>query len=484
MTLSRSAVRIGLGLALLVCLGITLAFDFTVGYAADESSHLHMVEHHSKSLDYASWEDWTEGSYRAHAYHLFSPLPYLVYVPFHWIQQRTDVPRNRITRLGGCVYAVAQFWVTWLLVSQLLGRTGTALLATLAANLIPELRHLHGYVNADSFAILTGTFAFYLIFRMRDGERMRLSLTAWVGLSLAGLAHAKPTAYPIAGVLLAVFAWRLRSYDYSRRELLRRIGIAVCIPIALALPFHLHVYRELGTGEWMAAATHLDLSTTTNHGLIDRRPLDLGKQLQFHWSRAYTIWMTTWGWVPWHAEIPSWILTQVSRLGILGVLGAVVAPRALAPLVVRRSLLLALPPLTLVFTLVVLIFQSGLQIQGRLLLPAGVAALVFLILGGAALLRRLSGISPEHSIAAVSILWIALLAWGNLRLLVPDERFQETGSASRALESHAVVREDLSPPLDAVRPLEHEAFAFEEGTRDVARLDVEGANAPNVGLLQ
>ena len=88
------------------------------------------------------------GSYRGHAYHLFSPAPYFAYVPFHWIQKRTDVERNRITRLGGIVYAIAQFWVVWLLVSELLGKNGTALLVTLAANLIPEIRHLHGYVNA------------------------------------------------------------------------------------------------------------------------------------------------------------------------------------------------------------------------------------------------------------------------------------------------------------------------------------------------
>ena len=251
-----------------------------------------------------------------------------------------------------------------------------------------------------------------------------------------------------------------------------------------SLPFHLHVYRELGTGEWMATATHLDLSTTTNHGVIDRRPLDLAKQLRFHWSRAYTIWMTTWGWVPRHAEIPSSVLKQLSRLGVLGILGAVLAPRGLAPLVARRWMLLALAPITLLFTLAVLALQSGLMIQGRLLLPAGVTTLVFLILGGAAGLRRLSGLSPERSIAAVSILWIAVLSWGNLRLLLPDERVQQTGSTARAQESHAVVREDLAGALDAVRPLEYEAFAFEEGARDVARLDVEITDAAHVGLLQ
>jgi hypothetical protein len=476
--------RLGFGLALLTCLGLTLAFNLTVGYAGDESNHLRIVSHHSETLRPASWEDWSYGTYRGHAYHLFSPVPYAAYIPFHWVQEQTNVARNRITRLGGSVYAIAQFWITWLLVSQLIGKNTPALLATLAVNLIPELRHLHGYVNADSFSILMGTWAFYLMVRMRPGERMDLSFVALIGLALAGLAHSKPTAYPIAGVLFGVFCWRLRSHSYSAREVFRRLGIAICIPLVLAGPFHLHVYDELGTGEWMATATHMDLRVSSTSGIAAQPRLGLDELFKLRQTQRYLIWMSTWGWVPFHGEVPSWLLTSLAWLCALGTAGTVYARRGLSPVVARGSLILGLAPLTVLVTLVILGTASALDVQGRLVLPAGVAAVVFVILGCASILRRVGGVSTERSVALVSILWIALLAIGNLWLLFPDERFQKPESASRPLESHAVVRQDFAPAFEAFGPLEYEALSLEEGSRDLARLDMEIEDATGFRLLQ
>ena len=121
---------------------------------------------------------------------------------------------------------------------------------------------------------------------------MTLSFVAGVGLALAGLALGKPTAYPIAGVLFGVFLWRLRSLDYSRREWLRRIGIAICIPIVLAGPFHLHVYQELGTGELMATATHMDLRMSSTQGVVGQLNPGYLELLKILRPQLFLIWMS------------------------------------------------------------------------------------------------------------------------------------------------------------------------------------------------
>jgi hypothetical protein len=72
----------------LVCIGLSLHYELEIGYAPDEGNHMLMVEHHSRSLALAAHEDWRYGAYRGHAYHLFSPVPYVAFVPFYLIQQR------------------------------------------------------------------------------------------------------------------------------------------------------------------------------------------------------------------------------------------------------------------------------------------------------------------------------------------------------------------------------------------------------------
>lgn len=406
------------GLVTFVAVGLTLAFNLGVGYAGDEQSHLHVVEHHSRSISPSPWDEWAYGSDRGHAYHLFSPVPYIAYLPFERIQEKTQVGRSRVTRLGGVVYAAAQVLVTWLISVQLLGRTTAALLLTFAVNLIPQLRYLHGYVNADSFTILMGTWAIYLAFKVWDQARIAPALVCAVGLAVAGLAHSKPTAYPIAGLLLAVFCVKLLKSSHDLRQILRRLGVVMCLTIVLAGPFHLHVYNELGTGEVMATATHLELRGSSSSGLPRNPEPSFDLPDAFIPEEMPLLWLSLWGWLPQHAELPKWHLKVLAALTLVGLIGGLVGLRNSTLLDRRKRFLLALAPLAFALTYAILLFQPDLRIQGRLLLPAGVGFLFFLVLGLAEWLTRIPRVTREGAVIGASSLWILILGVGNMLLLM------------------------------------------------------------------
>jgi hypothetical protein len=209
---------------------VTLAYAVNVEYAPDESSHIRVVEHHSRTLRLSTWEKWRYGDFRGHPYHLFSPVPYAVYVPFHWMRELVDQGEGgesgvEVLRLGGVVFAILQVLITWKIAIRLFGQTWAAGFATLAANLVPQLRYVHGYVNADAFAILLGAVAFYWILRLFDNGEPTLLTSSLVGLTLAAMAHGKYTVFPIAGLLFLVFAIRVATVRPPWRAAYRLVGV-------------------------------------------------------------------------------------------------------------------------------------------------------------------------------------------------------------------------------------------------------------------
>ena len=168
----RAIAAILASLALL--LGISAYMAWNLSYGPDESSHVFMVDHHAGSLDPLTREEMSMGALRGHPYFLLSPVPYVVHIPFQWIQEAVGPvegaakPAFVITRFGGLLIAVAQFALTIAVVRRLF-RGGTPLqviMIATAANLLPQLRYLHAYVNPDALTIVAGTACFAVALRV------------------------------------------------------------------------------------------------------------------------------------------------------------------------------------------------------------------------------------------------------------------------------------------------------------------------------
>src|SRR5205085_1932458 len=149
---------------------------------------------------------------------LLSPFPYVVYVPFQVLAEHlrfaaATAPSVFTARLGGVMFAVAQLGVTWALARRMCprGHRVEVLLVAVAANLVPQLRFIHGYVNADAMTILAATACFAVALRVLDvslssrasgAARVTLVDASLLGLAiaLAALSH-----YNAFGAALVAF---------------------------------------------------------------------------------------------------------------------------------------------------------------------------------------------------------------------------------------------------------------------------------------
>ncbi len=418
---ARWAVASIAGLCALLSLGYALGLRF----APDESSHIQMVSHYSTSLRLATWEDWRWGDSRGHNYHLYSPLPYVGHIPFYWIERHTNggeelkSGRRVGLRSAAVVYTVLQTWVTWLIAARLFGRTLEAALATLAMNLVPELRYVHGYVNADSFTILCCSTAFYYILRLFDMRPVGLSAAAWIGLTLAALALSKYNGFPVGGFLFAALVVRIAVDRPGWRAAYRKLGIAVSLPLLLAGWFHLHVFQELATGEVMAAASIKELKESTYEGVLPPPRPAWGEVLRHRAAGLQGVWVTFWGWMFLHGSLPTWHIRLLEALALVSCVGFFAILRRPPPMGIERRHLvfLGLGPASMVLTYLLIAMQWPATLQGRYLLTGAPLCVLFFVVGLARVARSGRWISPERALAASAGLWAAVLLLGNALLL-------------------------------------------------------------------
>jgi|GEM_PF-6879939 len=352
------------------CVVITTVYARNIGYAPDEGNHLSMVMHHGDTVRLATWEDMRWGTTRGHAYQLFSPLPYVLHI-FWWRQVRGFVdPEDRkairiLVRLAGLPIAVLQFWVIFRIARFFFRSKWGGLLVALGVNLLPQLRYLHAYVNADAASILMASVCAWLLLRLVMGKSPSSRTAIFVGLALAGLAHAKYNVWIIALPLFIFFVFRTWVNTGEWQQRLRLIGTAILIPALLAGWFHLHVYTELANGHILAGRDHQELM----HSTFEGAPISQGKSVRGRIREVNGVWTSATGYFARIGSLPRWYrnaLLAGTLVGSIAVLLAYARRRAATfrPAVHYYAVGLAV----LLFTYLILALQPELGIQGRLLL--------------------------------------------------------------------------------------------------------------------
>jgi hypothetical protein len=288
----------------------------------------------------------------------------------------------------------------------------------LAANLVPQLQYIHGYVNADAVTILTATIAFALLLRIVQRERLSLRDAVLVGLTVGVAAHGRYNGFLVAGLLLVIYIVRASRSSSSLRTKFRLVGVAIALPILLAGAFHLHVYNELQNRHILATADNEQLAESTFQGRL-RPPTPTLTLLKRAVHQAPSVWMSSWASVanppgPNYADLRGlwlWLLFLGSAAGVVELAvntGTMVSTSG-------RFVGLAAAG-TVLATWVLGASQRLSGLPGRFLLTAGIPALAAAILGGASLLRRLPRLKRPVLVAAGA--WTVLLLGINIWAVV------------------------------------------------------------------
>ncbi len=409
------------GAALLV-VALSIAFAWTLRYAPDESSHRAVLEHYVHHLGWMTRDEWQYGALRGHGYNLFSPVPYLPYLPFALIADHVSVlgiatHRLFVMRLGGLLVALLQLLATIALVRRMCRDCGRVevIAVALAANLVPQLRYIHAYVNADAVTILTATIAFALLLRIVQRDHVTLGDAALVGLTVGVAAHGRYNGFLVAGLLLVVCVVRVLRSSPSLRAKLRLVGVAIALPVLLAGAFHLHGYNELQNRHILATADNEELAESTFQGRLRVAPPTLSL-LNRRVHQAPNVWMSSWASLanspgPNYADLRGFWLWLLFLASAAGVVGLIVNTGTLLRTSGRFVGLAAVGVLLASWALGTT--QRLSSFPGRFLLTAGIPALAAAILGGADLLRRLPRVKRPVLVAASSwsVVLLAINIW-------------------------------------------------------------------------
>jgi hypothetical protein len=403
-----------------VLFAISTALAWYLRSAPDEASHSTVVQHYAHHIGWMTWQEWQYGSQRGHGYNLFTPLPYVPYLPFQYLVDRASALQSSshplfLPRLGGLTIAFAQLWLTVSVVRRMCIRCSrVAILAVaLAVNLIPQLRYIHAYLNADAMTILAATAAFLCALRVLQREHLNLVDALLVGLTLALVAYVRYNAFSVGAVLLVVFAVRVFRSSDAVRTRLRFMGVAVALPVLLAGGFHLHVYNELQNGHVLATVDNEQLADSTFKGKLTTAA-SLEARVKRQVRQAPNVWMSTWDWYVDYVELRGiwlWLLLLGSLVGLGGLLwptGHMVSTSGRWIGIVAVGTFLA--------NWIVIASQRLTGVTGRFLLPAGVVAFAAVILGCADVLSRVGRVR-RPAIAAAGA-WAAFLLGLNLWAVV------------------------------------------------------------------
>ncbi len=406
--------------ALVVLLGSSLLLAFTIGYAPDEGSHRLVVDHFAHDLAPMTWEDFEYGAARGHPYHLYSPVPYIPYLPTARIAEVIGpvdgaASTRFVARTGGLFVATAQFFVTIGLVRRMLrGRTlRQSVAVAFTVNLVPQLRFLHAYMNADAVTVLVGTACALVALRVLQRARVGIGDAALVG-SMVGLAALSRYHALIMAVLpMGALLWRVaRDAPTSIRTRLRLLGLAAAVAAVLGLPSQLAMMSELANGHVTASGDHEALRVDTFVGR-PIPPVSLGALVDARLASITKVWSGVWADVPGVVSLAEfraarWVAVIFVVLGSIGLL--LPTRRVLS----RSGRAIALGCLGAVsVTLAAMSLQWPFDLAGRFLLPAGVPFLCGAVLGTGELASRVPKV--RHALRISVLAWMAftgsLLIW-------------------------------------------------------------------------
>jgi len=430
--------------SIILLLSLSFYFLIKVGYAPDEGNHYTIVQHHAQSLTLSDINKWQFGTERGHAYYLFSPVPYVLHAITHRIGGSLPKPKflnlsrrsvnykHAYARTAGLIWSCIQYLLTLCICLYFFKSLNLALLITFGINLLPQLRYLHGYINADTYTILTSTLAFYVSLKVLDEqERSPLKYSVLVGVTSALVLHGKLTGFISFGMLAIIYLLNLYNQDIALSTKVRTLAIAILIPVYLAGWFHLWVFRELANGHILGVYDMFLLMNSTFKGtvspVVDFSLFNILKlDIQFTW-KSY------WGWLVRHAELPNWYLISVFYYCLSGT-GATlffIIKYRFFGIIFRNDEVLkpkksSFSPIELAFlfgpvvgllTLLILSTKPGSGgIQGRLLLGTVVPFLLCVVFGMDNILKTLLG-DQKGRYTGIS-LFMSLFLLGNILLLI------------------------------------------------------------------
>lgn len=322
-------------LGFVFCSLLTLAISFhymsIIGSGPDEGNHFSMAEFHSKELRLANWQDFPYGTTRGHSYHLFSPVAYVAYSPFiWWTGLQGNQARKIHGRYGGLVYGFLQFVVTLLICRLLLHNFWTALLVCSAINMYVQVRYLHSYINADSFAILSSTLAGYFLLRLLKAKDLSLSLTTLCGIAAGLVLLGKYNGFVAAISLSGVFIYTVFRLKPGLRVGARHFGLYASLVLILSYWFHESVYFELAGRSVLAGDQHLHLMYSTFSGRSYGTALDNPPGIfEIDWGMAFSTQLNRWestlgtlvGSLHRFTQVPFWYLVVTVSLAGSSLIG-------------------------------------------------------------------------------------------------------------------------------------------------------------------
>jgi 4-amino-4-deoxy-L-arabinose transferase-like glycosyltransferase len=379
--------------ALLVIAVLTGAFAWSIGRAPDETSHLTMVQHYAHHLDLTPRSAWLYGTQRGHGYNLFSPLPYVPYLPFDRLDDvlgavhGAERPAWFVTRLGGLLIAFAQLLASYALVRRLRrkGSRVEALAVALAVSLVPQMIYVHSYVNADAVTILLGTVGFLVALRLVQQGRVALTDALLAGFVIGLIALARYNAFSVGAVVFGALAYVVARNHLGARRSLRYLGVACALPLLMAGAFHLHVYNELRNDHLLASSDNQQLRFSTFEGRIrpDRSlKLAVGKGI----GRIPDVWSGLWASFAVDVRLVGIPLLFLAAGALVGLVGLLVMRRFFDP---AGWVFAVLAVVLSLMTWAGMATQWSYSQEGRFVLPVAAVAMCAVVLGSAAVLERI-----------------------------------------------------------------------------------------------
>jgi tetratricopeptide (TPR) repeat protein len=183
-----------------------------------------------------------------------------------------------VARLFGLAVGIGSLWLTYLIARNLFNRK-TALIAVSLQALCPIIVYFESEILLDSFFTLLLQIAVYRMLLWINQRTARNIL--WVGLSLGLSAVARPTALPLAVLVIVTLVWTVR----ERKPLFRQLafflfGLALCV-----LPITARNYFVASDPVLVASQGGINLYIG-NHEGADGLSAVLPEPLGFNWRMA------------------------------------------------------------------------------------------------------------------------------------------------------------------------------------------------------